>query len=146
MFGQSKNWLRKLLKRKSRDTQLEHFIDLLRQSALCTEQQVGELIGKFENERREVTSGDDGVSQFCRFLIGTNAVTAWQCEKLKMGKWKGFYLDDYVLLEQDGKDYSYSYYRARDTRDRSIVRLIVTPMNQTGGKIEYRVDHSVYGG
>jgi hypothetical protein len=61
-----------------------------------------------------------------------------------MGKWKGFYLDEYLLLEQDGKGYDYSSYRSRDTRDGSIVRLIVTPMNQTRGpRIEYRVERKL---
>ena len=122
MFGRLKNWLSRRRKRKVHDRQLEHFIGLLRQSEICTEQQVGELISKFANERREVTSDDDGVAQFCRFLVATNAVTTWQCDKLKKGKWKGFHLDDYLMLE-------------------SIVRLIVTPMNQTrGSRIEYLVE------
>lgn len=143
MLGRFMNWLRKRLRPKARDVQLEHFVNLLRRSKICTEQQVGELIGKFENESQEITSSDDRVTQFCRFLIGGNAITAWQCDKLKMGKWTGFYLDDYLLLEQVGKDYSYSYYRARDMRDESIVRLVVTPVNRSKGPhIEYRVERN----
>jgi hypothetical protein len=142
MFGRLKNWLSKLPQRKSSDKQLEHFAHLLRQSNLCTEKQVGELIGRFEDERRQIKSHGDAVTPFCSFLISTNAVTEWQCNKLKMGKWKGFYLDDYVLLEQVGKDYYTASYRARDIRDGSIVCLVVTPRNQSP-HIEYRVERPV---
>ena len=71
MFGRLRNWFSQRLKRKPRDMQLQHFIvSSSPQSEICTEQQVGELISKFDNERRKITSGDDGVTEFCRFLIG----------------------------------------------------------------------------
>ena len=57
-----------------------------------------------------------------------------------MGKWKGFYLDDYVLLEQVGKDYDSASYKARDTRDGEFVCLVITPVNRTNGRIEFRVE------
>ncbi len=57
-----------------------------------------------------------------------------------MGKWKGFYLDHYVLLEQSGKGADFASYKSRDGRDGSVVNLIVRPVNQTGGRIEYRVE------
>jgi hypothetical protein len=55
--------------------QLDQFIDLLRKTRICTDQQVNELIDAFENKRREIASDGDGVSQFCRFLVGTSAIT-----------------------------------------------------------------------
>ena len=138
MFGQLKNWLSRLRKR---DARFERFIGVLRKSQLCTEQQVSELLDKFDTEARD-TAKCDAVNQFCRFLIDADAVTAWQCEKLKMGKWQGFYLDDYVLLEQVGKDYTTSSYRARDIRDGTSVCLVVTPMNRAP-YLEYRVERSL---
>jgi hypothetical protein len=93
---------------------------------LCTEQQVSELLDMFDTESRD-TAKCDAVNQFCRFLIDASVVTEWQCEKLKAGKWKGFYLDEYVLLEQVGKDRTTSSYRARDVRDGTRVCLVITP-------------------
>ena len=121
--------------------QLAHFIDLLRQSKICSDSQVDELIDTFESERREIANDDDGIAQFCDILKSKNAATEWQCSKLRVGKWKGFHLDDYLLLEQDGKGNDYSSYRSRDIRDGSIVRVIVTPTNLSKGpNIEYRVE------
>jgi eukaryotic-like serine/threonine-protein kinase len=136
MFGRLKGWLR----RHQKGT-LERFIDLLGKSQLCTEQQIGQLVSSFERERGDIASGDV-VAQFCDFLVGTDAVTAWQCDKLKAGKFKGFYLDNYVLLEHSGKGADYSSYKSRDTKNGNIVNLVIRPrpVNQTGGQIEYRVE------
>jgi hypothetical protein len=57
-----------------------------------------------------------------------------------VGKWKGFYLDNHLLLEQIGKDDKSSTYKARDTRNGRLVSLVITPMNRTGGVLEYRVE------
>jgi hypothetical protein len=137
MFGRLKNWLSG---RRTRNKSLERFICFLRLSQLCTEQQLGDLVSKFEGETGDIANGD-AVAQFCSFLVDTNAVSAWQCDKLKAGKWKGFYFDYYVLLEQVGKDHEFAYYKARDIRDGTIVRLVVTPVNPGRGlKNEYRVE------
>jgi hypothetical protein len=77
---------------------------------------------------------------FCDFLVSTNRITAWQCGKLRQGKWKGFYLDNYVLLEWSRKDLDFAYYKARDIRDGNVVQLTITPMNRVKGpNIEYKV-------
>ena len=137
MFGRLKNWLNG---QRMHDPRLKCFIGVLRKSQLCDDEQVNQLIDKFEIADKG-TARADIVSRFCRFLIDANAVTAWQCDKLKQGKWKGFYLDDYVLLEQVGKDRTTASYRARDIRDGASVCLIITPRNQAP-YLEYRVDRS----
>jgi hypothetical protein len=124
-----------------RDARLKHFLCLLRKSQLCTEQQIDQLVSSFERERGDAASGDV-VAQFCDFLVGANAVTAWQCDKLKAGKFRGFYLDNYVRLEESGKGADYTSYKSRDTRNGNIVNLVIRPrpVDQTGGQIEYRVE------
>ena len=136
MFGRLKSWWRRHQKGA-----LERFICLLGKSQLCTEQQIGQLVSRFELERGDIASGDE-VTQFCDFLVAINAVTAWQCDKLKAGKFKGFYLDNYVLLEPSGKGVDYSSYKSQDNKNGNIVNLIIRPRprNQTGGQIEYRVE------
>ena len=98
-----------------------------------------ELAAAFKEACRK-WNAPNTVDRFCDLLIATNRLTQWQCNKLKLGKWKGFYLDDYVLLEQSGKGPDFSSYKSRDIRDGRVVNIIVKPMNQTGGRIEYRVD------
>ena len=117
---------------------IKKFVKLLTLSKILSEQQIVELLSRFEEERKEIRNQDDVTDQFCRFLISTKSVTEWQCNKLKEGKWKGCYLDDYLRLEPIGKDKT--TYKARDTRDGSFVVLVIKPVNLTGGKLEYRVD------
>ena len=138
MLGRLKTWLRR---RQKRNARLECLIDLLRKSQLCTEQQIVQVVSSFEMECRDIASGD-AVTQFCDFIVSKNIVTAWQCDKLEAGKYKGFYLDDYLLLEQIGKDDDFCYYKARDARDGKLVRLTVTPRPRgaKGPNIEYRVE------
>ena len=139
MFGRLKTWLRR---RQKRDARLKRLIDLLGKSQLCTEQQIVQVVSSFEMERGDIASGDV-VTQFCDFIVSKNIVTAWQCDKLKAGKFRGFYLDDYLLLEVVGQDDTSRSYRARDLRDGSIVRLVVTPMNRSKERhIEYRVERN----
>jgi hypothetical protein len=84
--------------------EFERFVELLILSKITTEQQMEELLCRFEDERKELANDDDAINQVCDFLKRTGSVTEWQCEKLKMGKWKGFYLDCYLMLGQVGKD------------------------------------------
>ena len=102
MFGRLKNWLSGP---RSAIVALSVLFYVLRQSQLCAEQQIVELAREFESDSGGGIAKADLITNFCRFLIDKNVVTAWQCDKLKAGKYKGFYLDDYVLLEQVGKDY-----------------------------------------
>src|SRR5258705_4252571 len=118
MFGRLKSWWRR---HQKRDTRLERLIALLRKSQLCTEQQIVQVVSSFEMERGDMASGDV-VTQFCDFIVSKNIATAWQCDKLKAGKCRGFYLDDYLLLEQVSQDQTATTYRARDVRDGATVR------------------------
>ncbi len=63
--------------------------------------------------------------------------------KLFDGKWKGFFLDDYKMLDHAYTDDAYSYYLAEHVSTGRRVVLRVTPYaharNQTG--TEYRIVH-----
>jgi hypothetical protein len=93
------------------------------------------------SSRKKTATNARQAESFCDFLIATNRITAWQGNKLRKGNWKGFYLNNYLMLEQVGKDEEFCYYKARDARDGRLVRLTVTPMPRAKSThIEYRVD------
>jgi hypothetical protein len=116
------------------DPALVGFVFNLIRSGILTEQQARELYREYVELGLPAT-----LSDCCDFLIKNGSVTAWQINKLKEGKWKGFLMDHYLLLEKVGNPDELNF-RARDTRDGSIVYLAVTPMNQAKGpNIEYRV-------
>src|SRR5262249_1631637 len=113
---------------------------LLVESRLSNENESEVLIARFQDDCSE-RNIPHTVEAFVQFLVATNLFTEWQCNKLQMGKTKGFYLDNYLMLEQVGKDSEASFYKARDARDGKLVRLVVTPKNCSKGRqIEYRVE------
>ena len=118
---------------------ITQFITLLTNSRLLAEHEVQHIAGLFQQQcqKLNITATLDAL---CRLLIATERLTGWQCDKLRMGKWKGFFLDDYMLLEQSGKGADFSSYKSRNVRSGRIVNLMIKPVNQTGGRIEYRVE------
>jgi hypothetical protein len=118
---------------------IKHFATLLTNSGLISEPQVQELVDAFQagsNDWGRIATAE----AFCDFLVDTDRLTRWQCDKLLMGKWKGFYLDSYVMMDHMHKSYNSVTYKARDTRDDGLVCLVITPVNLTGGQIVYRVE------
>jgi hypothetical protein len=108
---------------------IQQFAALWINSMLCAHEEVEDAVSVFENER-STQRMPERLNAFCGFLVSTNRITKWQCEKLLMGKWKGFYLDHYVLLEQIDKDYESTYYKAKNTKEGQVVRIAVTPSQQ----------------
>jgi hypothetical protein len=119
---------------------IEQFTTLLINSGLFGEREARELAGTFQEACRD-RGDEDSVETFSEFLVATDRLTRWQCDKLRMGKWKGFYLDNFLLLEQIGKDHESSSYKARNARDGNVMCLVVTPFALSkSGRIEYRVE------
>jgi hypothetical protein len=118
----------------------DQFVTLLINSRIINEPEAMKVAAAFRAGCREFDKADTR-EFFCDFLISTKRVTEWQCNKLRIGKWKGFHLDDYLILELVGKDNCSSSYKARDTSDGKFVCLVVTPpaLAKRGG-IEYRVE------
>ncbi len=115
---------------------IEQIANLLVRSGLSSQPEAQELIAGHETQCREYGT-TESVESFCGFLVATNLFTEWQCDKLRMGKWKGFYLGNYLILEHISKDCEFAHYKARDTRTGKLVRMTVTPAQ--GPNIEYRV-------
>jgi hypothetical protein len=77
---------------------IDRFVTLLVDRRLCRRREADTLASVFEAERVKaaVTATAE---QLAEFLVDSDRLTRWQCEKLLMGKWRGFYLGDYLLLE-----------------------------------------------
>jgi hypothetical protein len=144
MFGRLKNYFKRPQKHKSPAT-IDDLAQLLGRSGLITIRQAGNWLNRFRAEQPSESKALNAIDEFCRFLISNKCVSEWQCEKLKRGKWKGFYFEDrYVILEQVGKGGSdiltyYSAYKARDERTNIIVCLFIRPLRYSGGHFDYRV-------
>jgi hypothetical protein len=123
---------------------IDEFAELLARSGIATSQQANEWLALFRAEHF-ASDSPKAIADFCNFLNSMGSVTEWQCEKLKLGRWKGFYFEEhYLLLEQVGKGGSdassyYSSYKACDIRTKSLVCLFIVPWAYSGGYFKYRV-------
>lgn len=118
---------------------IKHFATLLTNSGLISEPQVQELADAFHAVSNDLGKRASAES-FCDFLVETDRLTRWQCNKLLMGKWKGFEVDSYVLLDHMHKGYDTVTYKARDMTVGAMVCLVFTPVTFTGGQFVYRVE------
>src|SRR5215208_1128819 len=124
---------------------IDEFAELLARSGILTNQEANEWLALFRDEHPAASDASNAIDEFCSFLIAGERVTEWQCEKLKSGRWKGFYFEDhYLLLEQIGKGGDepssyYSSYKARDSRTNNLACLVIRPILYTSGRVEYRV-------
>jgi hypothetical protein len=108
------------------------------------EKQIDSLKRRFREDYLPTSGLPDTVTTFCTFEVGERVLTPWQCEKLRNGQRKGFFLDNYALLDAIGHDDRNNYYLGRDTQSGQFVRIIVTqPRHAKSAQIEYRVDDQI---
>jgi eukaryotic-like serine/threonine-protein kinase len=118
---------------------IQRFANLMVSSGLSNKVEAADLVSEFQEDCCDHGTLE-AIDAFCDFLIARSQFTAYQCGKLREGKWKGFYLDNHLILEHVGKDHESSSYKARETRSGRLVVLVVTAGNLTDGRMEYRVE------
>ena len=69
----------------------------------------------------------DRLDSLCSHLISKLVLTRWQCDKLRQGRYKGFRLDKYLLLDYLGSEGMISTFLARDVTTGMQVTLAVAP-------------------
>lgn len=102
---------------------LESFVTVLKRSGLIPPDRVSALLDTFRAEQSESHNGQ----AFADFLIQQNLLTAWQAEKLLLGKHKGFFLGKYRLLSLLGKGGMSSVYLAEHVLMRRRCAIKVLP-------------------
>jgi hypothetical protein len=121
---------------------IAEFVPLLVRSELVAEAEVARLLKEYRAEYLPSRRVPDTITAWCTFLTATGSLTPWQCERLRNGQWKGFVLDDYLLLDRLGFDESHSFYFARERSTNAWVRLsICVPRPGGSSGLEFTVDH-----
>jgi hypothetical protein len=114
-------------------TNLEHtiegFIETLRCSSLIDEAQLQHLVEEFWSVSHPFGAT---LTSFTSFLIGRQILTGWQVAKLRERKFKGYFLDQFVLLDHVDSSSDSSRYLARD---RTSGRLVIVTVSARGLKV-----------
>lgn len=105
---------------------LEDFLRLLRGSQLLDDAVVELALDGFRGTNVVNGPTDDGRA-FASYLVVHGYLTCWQCRKLRDGRFKGFFLDNYELRDHLEVGDTNSRFVAEDTRTGKTVILAVTP-------------------
>jgi eukaryotic-like serine/threonine-protein kinase len=117
------------------------FAVLAVRSGLISKERLSALISESRETERNTGVGVGELAALVELLTSRGILTPWQCQKLREGKFKGFLLDQYRLLDHLRDDDSYNYYLALNTASRErLVLRIHQPKGWWFGKIRYDVD------
>jgi hypothetical protein len=87
----------------------------------------------------------DSASEFTSYLVSKQAITKWQAEQLHQGRYKGYFLDHFKLVDLlSGGTRDFARYLAEDQRTgKQVVLRITRPQRELGGtKHQYTVEES----
>ena len=96
------------------------------------------LVGRDDIDRaREAALSADNTSitldRLCESLVAQNLLTAWQCEKLRNGQYKGFFFERrFELMDRLGNDDNSVRYLAFDLSGRRNVTLRIFRRERSG--------------
>lgn len=103
------------------------FVELLKKSQLVQSDEIDAFVAKHSIK---------DVDQFINVLAIRQPflLTQWQCDKIRDGKWKGFFLDNYKLLGHSHYDDHRSYYVAECQQTKKLAMLAIIPraLNEDG--------------
>ena len=127
------------------DPVLEPFLSAVRASHLIDDIRLRESVRQFAQKSMPNADDSKRLTAFQDFLVANEYLTRWQCEKLAKGKFKGFFLDNYVLLCHTGTRSDSSTFQAQERRTGDIVILDVAAPDAKRENVNYsirRVDHT----
>ena len=116
-------------------TDADKFFAMAIASKLIGTEELRNACCTFLAESHAFSTAAGNLDGFCNFLIRHHNFTKWQCDKLRNGQWKGFFLDGFKFLQPVGR----LTYAAEDTRTKRRVTLLLKPLWPNSTRIEYKV-------
>ncbi|MCL4191122.1 MAG: protein kinase [Thermoguttaceae bacterium] len=113
---------------------VDTFLDLLRRSRLVEPDRLDHELAQLRDTSGEQTFGD--VDALAKYFVASGLVTRWQGDRLLEGRYKGFYLKNYKLLDHLGTGGMSRVYLAEHVLMQRRVAIKVLPKD--------RVDDSSY--
>ena len=108
------------------------FLNVLARSGLIEPERIKTLLAEFQKNAKQV--GDKKLSKFVEHLIKSDLITDWHLEKLKSGKYKGFFLGKYKLLGHLGTGGMSSVYLAEHSIMKNRRAIKVLPRKRVSDK------------
>jgi hypothetical protein len=105
-------------------------VSIVRKSGLVEESKLNELLEERRSTHADHT--DDSVSSLSTMLVERELLTPWQAAKLRDDKYKGFFLDEFVLLDHLADD---EYLARERAGNRQVVLRFIRPPEQPWWRI-----------
>ncbi len=103
---------------------MNDFVDRIRKSSLVDSESLRQALKSFSGDRADKL-------EFARYLIRRDLLTKWQCQQILEGRYKGFFLGKYKLLETLGRGGMSMVYVAEHTGMQRKVAVKVLPKSRT---------------
>jgi hypothetical protein len=103
----------------------ESFVATLKRSSLIEEPLLSQLLDEFGKSAAHPFA--DSITSLTMMFVSRGLLTNWQVAKLREGKYKGFFLDDLLLLDYLKSSKEYSTYLARDRKRNVLCKVNVFP-------------------
>lgn len=111
----------------------QDFCVAVRESKLLDPERLTALRRNFENSESEGGKFDAGnehsIERFARYLIRHQVITPWQARLILRGKFRGFFLGNYKILDQIGKGGMSIVYQVEHLRLKQQRAIKVLPSN-----------------
>jgi serine/threonine protein kinase len=108
---------------------IKKFIEGLQKSGLVPLEELRRLLSEIREEHGGPLSDPDQVAEV---LVARSLLTDWQCQKLKSGRCRGFFLGDYKLLGHLGTGGMSTVYLAEHVTDGRKRAIKVLPRKRVG--------------
>lgn len=106
---------------------VEQFLDLIRRSQLIEAEQLQKVLQELRAGNNPSTLSAEALSEK---LVAEGLLTRWQCSKLREGRYKGFFLGKYKLLDHLGSGGMSSVYLAEHVLMQRRVAIKVLPKHR----------------
>ena len=117
-------------------TPVGRFVGLAHASGLVAKEELQRACNDFESVAGPSGTDPGSVEAFCEFLVAREIFTPWQCEKLKEGRYKGFFVachTRYRILSWVRTEEEYTVYLVEDTQTKAHLHMRVTPPSRLPG-------------
>jgi hypothetical protein len=104
------------------------FCHVLATSGLLGSESIDDVVGAFrERARTQPNKYGTSLTAFTTYLIAEGKLTCWQCAKLRSHQYKGFFFEQYRIVDQLPFGDGFSRFVAEDAVRGRVVVLCVRP-------------------
>ena len=103
----------------------DSFVAMLKRSGLIEETFLSQLLDEFK--KSTVHPFADSITSLTMMFVSRGLLTNWHVAKLREGKYKGFFLDDLLLLDYLKSSKAFITYLARDRKRNVLCKVNLFP-------------------